>query len=291
MSVLIDLLRSAVEWQSHGDHVGVVLSGGLDSSTVAALADGIRPGLPLFTGYYDEPGFDERRWAHLVGSGRHHDIRITPEDFCEHFDGMNRSLRGVARQQGMGAFGQYMVARHASQFVDAVLSGEGSDELFGGYARTLLAAGEPLPEGYESYRPPADYPVGDLEAALSYDWDRLPDLLAVDEQMCGAFSLESWAPFTDRRVVAYALSLQPSQRVGKRHLREAVRGIVPDEIIDRRDKMGFPAPLALWAQRDPVRSFVLDRIGRLPDPASPWDRAWWRELLGPEPGAEREEAA
>lgn len=283
MSVLIDLLRTAVEWQSRGDLVGVVLSGGLDSSTVAAIADEVRPGLPLFTGYYDEPGFDERRYAHLVGRGRHHDVRITPEDFCEHFDAMNARLSGPARLQGMGAFGQYMVARHASQFVDAVLSGEGSDELFGGYARTLLAAGEPLPDGYEDYRAPEGYPVHHLEAALAYDWERLPDLLAVDEQMCGAFSLESRAPFTDPRVVAYGLSLPPSERVGKRHLRAAVRGVVPDEIVDRRDKMGFPAPLVRWAQREPVRSFVMDRIGRLPDPASPWDRGWWRELLGPEP--------
>ena len=279
---LIELLRAAVEWQTHGDNVGIVLSGGLDSSTVAVLADEVRPRMPLFTGYYDEAGFDERRYAHLVGTGRHHDIRITPADFVEHFDAMAAALRGPARLQGMGAFGQYMVARAASQFVDAVLSGEGSDELFGGYARTLLAAGEPLPQGYEDYRAPADYPT-DLEAALAYDFVRLPDLLAVDEQMCGAFSLESRAPFTDPRVVAYGLALPVTERVGKRHLRLAVRGIVPDAIIDRRDKMGFPAPLALWAQHDPVRSFVMDRIGYLPDPATPWDRAWWRDLLGPEP--------
>lgn len=275
---LIDTLRSAVEWQCHGDLVGIALSGGLDSSTVAALADEVRPGLPVFTGYYDVPGFDERKYAHLVGSGRHHDVRITPRDFTEHFDGMERALRGVARLQGMGAFGQYMVARAASQYVDAVLSGEGSDELFGGYARTLLAAGEPLPEGYEHYRAPADYP-GTLPEALAYDLARLPDLLEVDVQMCGAFSLDSRAPFTDPRVVAYGLALPPAERVGKRHLREAVRGIVPDAIIDRRDKMGFPAPLALWAQEDPVRSFVMDRIGYLPDPGTPWDRAWWRDLL------------
>ena len=290
MSEIIDLLTAAVAWEAEGDHVGIVLSGGLDSSTVACLAERVRPAMPLFTGYYDEAGFDERRYAHLVGSGRHHDVRITPEDFVEHFDAMNARLRGPARMQGMGAFGQYMVARAASQFTDAVLSGEGSDELFGGYARTLLAAGEPLPDGYEGYRPPEGYPVHHLEAALAWDWERLPDLLAVDEQMCGAFSLQSRAPFTNPSVIAHALSLPPSERVGKRHLRRAVRGIVPDEIVDRTDKMGFPAPLALWAQRDPVRTFVMDRLGYLPDPARPWDRGWWRDLLGPEPQP-REEAA
>lgn len=272
--MLVDLLRQAVEFRTHGDYVGIVLSGGLDSSTVACLA----PPLPTFTGYYDAVGFDERQYARLVGKGRHHEIEIRPQDFVDHFDAMCRHLRPPI--MGMGTFGQYMVARYASNFVDVVLSGEGSDELFGGYARTLLAAGEPLPVGYEGYVPPSDYPVQDLEAALKYDLDRLPDLLAVDTQMLGAFGVEGRAPFTDQAIVQYALALPPSERVGKRHLRQAVRGIVPDAIIDRTEKMGFPIPLVAWAQEEPVRTFVMDRLGYLPDPTKPWDRAWWYELVG-----------
>ena len=44
--------------------------------------------------------------------------------------------------------------------------------------------------------------------------------------------------------------------------------------------MGFPIPLVAWAQEEPVRSFVLGRLGYLPDPAKPWDRGWWYELVG-----------
>lgn len=271
---LIELLRRAIARHTDTD-TGVVLSGGLDSSTVAMLS---RCPLVAFTGYYDEPGFDERPYAKLATRGGiWHQVRITPSDFVDHFDAAATAMRPP--YQGMGAFGQYMVARYASNHVDSVLSGEGSDELFGGYARTLLAAGEPLPVGYEDYRPPADYPVDDLEAALAYDLARLPDLLAVDLQMCGAWGLDSRAPFTDKPVVDYALALPPTERVGKRHLRAAVRGIVPDVIIDRKDKMGFPIPLVQWAQEEPVRSFVMDRIGYLPDPATPWDRAWWYDLI------------
>ena len=269
---LIDLLRAAVDWAAEGDHVGINLSGGLDSSTVAALAGP----LPTFTGWYNLPGFDERRYSRLVGTGHHHEIEITPDDFVEHFDAMRAHIRPPV--MGMGTFGQFMVARHASQYVDTVLSGEGSDELFCGYARQMLVAGLPLPEGYDGYELPEGYPT-DLAAALAYDYARLPELLAVDEAMCRAFSLTALAPFTDRRVVDYALALPVSERVGKRHLRAAVRGIVPDAIIDRRDKMGFPSPLVAWAQTDPVRTFVLDRIGYLPDPARPWDRAWWYDLI------------
>jgi asparagine synthetase B (glutamine-hydrolysing) len=279
---LVELLRSAVDAAVDGD-TGAVLSGGLDSSTVVCLAP--RP-LHLFTGYYDEEGFDEREYAALAArqnGGRWHQVRITPRDFTEHFDGCAAALSGVARTQGMGAFGQYMVAREASEWVGAVVSGEGSDELFGGYARTLIAAGESVPESYRDYVPPADYPVNDLAAALAYDYERLPDLFAVDDQILAAFGLDGRAPFTDERVVEYGLALDPRERVGKRHLRTRVRGIVPDPIIDRIDKMGFPVPLIAWAQRDPVRTFVMDRVGWLPDPAKPWDRTLWRALLATVP--------
>lgn len=271
MNSLIELIRAAINDRLEGN-CGIVLSGGLDSSTVAALA----PPLPTFTGYYAEPGFDEREYARMVVKGTHHQILITPQDFVAHFDAMCEHVRPPI--MGMGTFGQYMVARYASQHVDALLSGEGSDELFGGYARQMIVAGEKPPEGYEDYQLPRDYPT-DLKAALDYDYALLPDLLAVDDQMTGAFGLEARAPFTDQRIVDYALALPETERIGKRHLREAVRGIVPDAIIDRTDKMGFPIPLVRWAQREPVRSFVMDHIGYVPDPDKPFDRAWWVEMV------------
>jgi len=270
---LTGLIRSAIEDRLMGN-VGIVLSGGLDSSTVAALAP---QELPTFTAFYAEPGFDERRYARLVAHPKHHEVQIGPADFVEHFDAMRSFLKPPVL--GMGTFGQFMLARYASQHVDVVLSGEGSDELFGGYARQMIVAGEPPPEGYEDYQLPEGYPT-DLRAALDYDYERLPDLLAVDDQMTGAWGLEARAPFTDQRIVDYGLALPVTERVGKRHLRAAVRGIVPDPIIDRTDKMGFPIPLVAWSQREPVRTFVMDRLGYLPDPSKPWDRSWWLELAG-----------
>lgn len=281
MSELVDLIGSAIDVileESDGRNVGIVLSGGLDSSTVAAVAEFVRPGIPTFTGYYDTPGFDEREYANLVKHEEHHEILITPQDFLDNFDGMIAAMRPPV--MGMGTVGQFAVAKYlAGQGIEVVMSGEGSDELFGGYARQMIVAGEAPPVGYENYKLPAGYP-DNIKDALDYDYGRLPDLLAVDDQMTGAFGLKARAPFTDRRIVDYALALPVEERIGKRHLRTAVRGVVPDAIIDRKDKMGMPIPLVQWAQVDPVRSFVLDRIGYTPDPGKPWSRSWWRELVG-----------
>lgn len=278
--MLVDLIDEAINTildDCVGARVGISLSGGLDSSTVVAITDSIRPGLPLFTGWYDKEGFDERKWSRMVGEGLHHEVLISPRDFVENFDDMCEFIRPPVL--GMGTFGQWMVAKYANEFVDVMLSGEGSDELFGGYARQMIVAGEKPPEGYEQYVLPAGYPTT-IEEALAYDLAQLPDLLAVDDQMTGAFGIEARAPFTDQRIVDYALALPVSERIGKRHLRDAVRGVVPDRIIDRKAKMGFPCPLVAWAQEEPVRSFVMERIGYLPDPAKPWDRTWWIEMVG-----------
>ena len=253
--------------------VGAVLSGGIDSSTIVAFAGE----LPTFTGYYNGRAYDERPYARLVSSkSKHHEILITPEDFVANFDAMLAAAKPP--YQGMGTFGQYMVAKYIRENSDVrtVLSGEGGDELFGGYARLLWVAGEPLPDGYEDYMLPQGYPET-LEAALLYDWIRLPDLLAVDEQMTSAFGLKAIAPFTNERVVEFVLGLPARERVGKKLLKEAMRGILPEQILNRTDKRGFPVPFVEWAQ-GPLREFFMDRLGYVPDPSKPWDRKWWTDL-------------
>lgn len=283
MTHLLRLLDHAVQHTlfAHDlDRVGVNVSGGLDSSTVTCLAKKWHPRIETFTGYYAAPGFDERRYARMAAAGtRHHEILIAPRDFVENFDRMMQAF--TPPYQGPGMFGQYMVARHIAKFtdIDVVLSGEGADELFGGYARLLKVAGGPMPDGYVNYQPPHDYP-STVREALRYDYDRLPDLLKVDDEALGAFGLTAAAPFTDDRVTFHALSLPPALRVGKKYLRQAVRGVVPDPIIDRTDKKGFPVPLVQWANEpgNPVRVFVGDRLGYIPPADKPFDRSWWLEL-------------
>jgi hypothetical protein len=139
-----------------------------------------------------------------------------------------------------------------------------------------IIAGMRRPDGYRNYRVPDDYPL-EIEPALRYDLAGLPGLLEVDAMATAPFGLRSVAPMTDIRVVAWALSQPPARRVGKRLLKDAVEGLVPGAIISRMDKRGFPVPFVEWAN-GPLKTFIGDRIGYVPDPTKPWDRKWWYEL-------------
>lgn len=270
--MLRDLIRNAVE-KHVGPDTGVLLSGGIDSSTVATFA----PDLPLFTGYYQGAMYDERPWAALVAEGREwHEIEITPDDFVDNIDAFLQAVHPP--YEGPGAFGQYMVAMHVAQHVSTVLSGEGGDELFGGYARLHIVSGVPAPQGYEDYQLPHGYPAT-LEEALKWEWDvNLPALLALDAQVTGAHGLTAIAPMAEsEEVIAYAMSLPADMRVGKVALKAAMRGLLPDEILNRKDKRGFPVPFVEWAD-GPLRPWFQDRLGYIPPVDQPWERKWWNDL-------------
>ena len=78
----------------------------------------------------------------------------------------------------------------------------------------------------------------------------LPDLLRYADRSSMAHSREVRLPFLDRRVAEFALSLPASflyrDGVTKAVLRKALEGIVPAEILARRDKVGFEPPEAAW---------------------------------------------
>jgi asparagine synthase (glutamine-hydrolysing) len=93
----------------------------------------------------------------------------------------------------------------------------------------------------------------------------LPALLRHADRNSMRFSIESRVPFLDRALTEFLLTLPEDWLIGpdgtsKRILRDAVRGWVPQEVIDRRDKVGFETPEDDW----------LERLGSLPaDPEHP----------------------
>lgn len=89
----------------------------------------------------------------------------------------------------------------------------------------------------------------------------LPALLQVEDRVTMAVSLESRVPMLDHRIVELVISMLPRMKFKgaemKYILKKAVKDILPPMIFERRDKMGFPVPLHIWA-RNNVRGFFRD---------------------------------
>ncbi len=122
--------------------VGAYLSGGIDSSLIAILAGRTERGLvDCFHGRFtDYPGYDESGYAAAAAdaaSGRLHVIDITAQHFRDHIADVIYHLDFPVA--GPGSFPQFMVSQLAAQHLKVVLGGQGGDEIFGGYARYLLA--------------------------------------------------------------------------------------------------------------------------------------------------------
>jgi asparagine synthase (glutamine-hydrolysing) len=111
----------------------------------------------------------------------------------------------------------------------------------------------------------------------------LPALLRYEDRNAMRFSIESRVPFLTPRLAAFAYA-QPSDNLvdqratSKAVLRAAMRGLVPDAILDRRDKIGFATPDRLWAQS--LRPWFERVLGSDTARALPWlDQAAALEAL------------
>ena len=139
----------AVHLRSHAP-LGAFLSGGIDSAAICALAAEHRPDLLTFTVGFEREGYSEidraQETAAAIGV-RSIPYVITREEFFQHLPQVIWHLDDPMADAA--AVPLWFVAREASKHVKVVLSGEGSDELFGGYAiyhqPGVVRAGERLP--------------------------------------------------------------------------------------------------------------------------------------------------
>jgi asparagine synthase (glutamine-hydrolysing) len=89
----------------------------------------------------------------------------------------------------------------------------------------------------------------------------LPALLQVEDRMSMAHGLESRVPFLDHPLIEFVATVPadikfPGGRL-KHLLKSTFAGVLPEEVVKRRDKMGFPVPLKEWFQGD-LRDFAND---------------------------------
>ena len=126
---------------------------------------------------------------------------------------------------------------------------------------------------------------GPTPLARATSWDartQLAALLHVEDRMSMAHSLESRLPLLDHRIAELVFARPDSFRHAggrpKGALIQVGRSRVPDVVLDRTDKRGFPVPFVEWA-KGPLRDYVGDILGEtVSADRSPHDRELWGRL-------------
>lgn len=136
-SVFFDLFRSAVELRHRADvPVGIALSGGLDSSSTAVMANEVlRSRFKTFTMVFDEKEYDETYYARAVTevvNCEHFEHCPSPEEVLCELDDLIYQLEEPFRS--LSSYSQWCLMRIAKKNgVTVLLEGQGADELLGGY--------------------------------------------------------------------------------------------------------------------------------------------------------------
>jgi len=135
-STLRKKLVESVEHRMVADvPLGTFLSGGVDSSVISYLASEVKPGLPAFSiGFPDFPFFDETKRAKRVAADlgmEHHIVEVSESDLDENLDEiLSAQEEPFADSSGILV---NLLSKFAAKHVKVALSGDGADELFGGY--------------------------------------------------------------------------------------------------------------------------------------------------------------
>lgn len=136
------LIEDSVRLQTRSDvPIGSYLSGGIDSSYVTSIATDVLNGIRAFHGRFDESShYDESSYAQAVAANTHAELKTivpTEQQFVDYMPHIIYMMDEPVA--GPGVFPQYCVSQFARNEVTVVLGGQGGDEIFGGYARYLVA--------------------------------------------------------------------------------------------------------------------------------------------------------
>ncbi|MBF0456063.1 MAG: N-acetylglutaminylglutamine amidotransferase [Magnetococcales bacterium] len=292
---ILAALRLAVKRRLVADvPVGVLLSGGLDSSLIVALlAEAGQTGLNTFSVGFESIGSeegDEFRYSDLVAdhfSTRHHKITIPTTELLDVLPDVIGSMSEPMVSHDNVGF--YLLSREVTKQVKVVQSGQGADEVFAGYhwyppmshstnpaddyarvfmdrnpeemAKTLQP--QWLSQDYSRAfidehfsRPGADAAV---DKALRMDTTVMlvDDPVKRVDNMTMAWGLEARVPFLDHELVELAARTPAPLKMaqeGKGILKDVARGVVPDAVIDR-PKGYFPVPALKY-----IKGTVLNRV-------------------------------
>jgi asparagine synthase (glutamine-hydrolysing) len=235
LGTLREALVKAVEKRLMSERpVGALLSGGLDSSLVAAIAakKAKQDGHVFHTFSIGMPGSTDLMYAKKVADwigSTHHEILLTKEDFLGAIEAVIAAIESYDITTVRASVGNWLVAKWIREHTDikVVLNGDGSDEVGGGYLYFFKA---PSDEAFEA------------ETERLLEEIHLFDVLRSDRSI-SSHGLEARTPFLDKQFVASWLSLPTAMRrpvqgkqVEKWVLREAFKdtGLLPPEVLWRK---------------------------------------------------------
>jgi asparagine synthase (glutamine-hydrolysing) len=287
-----DSLRRAVERRlTVADvPVGVLLSGGLDSSLlVGLLAEaGVKDLRTFSIGFEDVAGEAGSEFEYSDQVVAQYNTRHTKYHIpnAEVLPRLPEAVRNMAEPMvGQDAVAFYLLAERVSQDVKVVQSGQGADEVFGGYFwYPLMEAeeGTDLERFSKHYfdRPHSEFLEGVtakfrgadhtaqlvherlamagaatfLDRVLRFDVTTLivDDPVKRVDNMTMAWGLEARVPFLDHELVELAMQVPPELKLqsgGKHILKRIARGLIPDAVIDR-PKGYFPMPALKYVRGD-----------------------------------------
>ncbi len=267
--------------------VGVLLSGGLDSSLVVGmLAKHGQQGLETFSVGFESVGGeegDEFRYSDVVAKRfetTHHKIRVDAERTLTNLEPCIRAMSEPMVSHD--CIGFYLLSEKVSKHVKVVQSGQGADEVFAGYHwyppmmdstdavadyaknvfdRDHAEYGETVDRRFvdedfsrEFVRRHFDDPGADrpIDKALRLDTTvmLIDDPVKRVDNMTMAWGLEARVPFLDHELVEVAGRIPAEFKVkdgGKHVLKEAAREVIPWQVIDR-PKGYFPVPALKYLQ-------------------------------------------
>ena len=304
-ALLIEQLRAAVKRRLVADvPVGALLSGGVDSSLIVGLMAeaGVRDLHTYNVGFADVGGEkgNEFEYAQIVADRfetRHERIFVPEAQLLQR---LPEAIEAMSEPMvSHDCIGFYLLSEAVSRHSKVVQSGQGADEVFGGYHWYPKLAGsvDPVRDYLIAFRDrdPAEYRelvqppwhsddfsgqfVADHFAVPGAD-DAVDKALRLDttimlvedpvkrvDNMTMAFGLEARVPFLDHELVEFAARIPSRHKLahgGKGVLKETARKIIPDAVLDR-PKGYFPVPGLKYLQGsvlDTVRDALHSRSAR-----------------------------
>ncbi len=258
VAAFLSRLDEAVKLQMVSDvPFGAFLSGGLDSSTIVALMSRHNPMIKTFSVGFDVESYSELAYAAEVAQHfgtQHHEIVVAHRDIIERLPQLIAYRDAPVSEPADVPI--YLLAREAARSVKMVLTGEGSDELLGGYPKHIaerFAQGYQLLPGYVRHRL-----IEPLIHALPYGFRRIKTAvtnLNIEDRReryvrwFGALTRGERDRFSTLRLNGTSLTDAPPFDADSRS--SALRRILyfdqtswlPDNLLERGDRMTMAASI------------------------------------------------